>query len=164
MSVNAKINLDVTAEELLATGIETLDDVRHFHNVASPDVTLNAGSTPPATVAYSDEVQLSAGAYTIDLTALPGALGTTRDFSGLKIQAIKIVANSQNTAAVTVDVGAVNGYNWLGSASAHATLGPGEAVAGYFVDTLPDISGTASDIDLGSADPDARVTVLLVAG
>jgi len=162
MAFQATYQSKLTVEEEL-TGIglaENKDTVTH--NALDTRSVLNADSDVPATTVAAFAEELSAGAATIDLTALSGTQGEV-DGTGLKVQALKVIAAAANTEVVTVGDGAANGYELLGDGWT-MDLAPGQEVLVYGNEAAPDISGTASDIDLASSDLDAIVNVIVVMG
>lgn len=165
VSVSAYVNLEVYADEDPDLGFDHVTDPTIRHRLAAlAAVTLNASSTPPATKTYSDEIQLAAGAATLDLQALDRGDLTDADFTGLKVQVAIFYAHSTNTDTVTIADGAANGYEIFGDANGQVTLNPGDIIVQYCTDTLDDVAAADSEIDLSSADGDAKVDVLLIAG
>lgn len=164
MSVSAKYNLKLHVDEVLALGLDNVANPTAVHETTDESGTLNAGSTPPATKAWSDERQLAGGTDTFDLTALANGNLANVDFTGLKVQLVKIVADPTNTDDIVVADGASNGYHLFGDASGQITLGPGGAALLFFQDSLPDVSGTAKNVTVTSADADAIYDIILVAG
>lgn len=163
----AKYDFGLTVEEVKDMGLDLAANPTMTHTLGSHAATLTASTTPPVTKTYSDTIPLVAGAYTIDLQALPGPQSTTIDFSGLKIQLIKITTPSTNTAEVTFDVGASNGYNLFGATNAtdeSVSLPPGSVQQFKFTDTLEDVADAKSEVDVSSSDLDATFDIILVAG
>jgi hypothetical protein len=163
MAVSAEILASAVVSETGASGLDLVSESM-VHRLALASTTLNAASTPAATQVWSDRASLTAGAATIDLTALARANLSALDLTGLKVQVILIRNLSTNTGTLEIDVGAANGYNILGSATSEAVLPVGGFLFAYLPEGTPDVSGTASDIDLVSADTDATYDVLIVAG
>lgn len=112
--------------------------------------TLNASSTPPATLQANGTKAMSAGTATIDFTALPGDTAMeTKDATGLKLQRMRLKNPSTNANVVTVTKGASNGYGLTsGGASWTVVLSPGEEVYFRFADTCPDVAAGAKTLDL----------------
>lgn len=108
---------------------------------------LNAGSTPPASKHAASTATMTAGAKTIDLTAIVGLNGGNVDGTGLKVRAFKFRAPLTNANPVTLAVGAANGYELLGS-DWKVTLQPGQEAQGYLADGAPVIGGGAKTIDV----------------
>jgi hypothetical protein len=114
-----------------------------------------ATTTPAVTQAGSAEKAMTAGAGTIDLTALALQFGGTVDLTGLRLRHWKIAAPATNAGSITISKGASNGFTgfganfsitlppggeWLGSDAGHAN--PAAVAAG--VKTL-DLAGTGTD-------------------
>ncbi len=164
MAVSAKYNLLLEVNETLTLSEDQSTDPTLLHTIAGGSGTLNATSTVPATKPWSDDVQLSGGAVTLDLTALARPVLANVDFTGLKVQLFKAKADATNTSAVKIDVGATNGYNIFGAATSEVDLFPGDQCLFQFTDQLPDVGSGAKDIDLSSSDVDAKIIFELVAG
>ena len=72
------------------------------------------GQAPEATKQWSQLVTLTAGAATLDLTALTNPV---RDMSGLKLLELFAIAHEDNANVITIAPGASNGFTgWVGSA------------------------------------------------
>lgn len=136
-------------------------------DLGSSTTTLNASTSgSPVTAEWSGTVTLSAGAATLDCTALPDPVtggSNTRNFSGLKIQVLRIKPRSTNTAAVVIGSGASNGLNVFGN-SGTITLTAGADVFLRNPEGTPDVGSSAKTIDLSSSDEDAIVDIQLAAG
>lgn len=165
-SVSAQYALTLEVTETLALGLDNVDDPSFVHSIGSPEGTLNASSTPPATKVFSDNVALVAGTKTLDLTALAGPASTSIDFTGLKVQLIALRCPTGNTLPILVQKGAANAYNLLGADNASAeTLEvlPGDDVLLRRYDTLEDVDATHKDIKF-TGNGTETINVLLVAG
>ncbi len=163
----AKYNLGLTVEEVKDLGLDNVADPTITHTLGSHADTLTATTTPPVTKTYSDDLALVAGAKTIDLQALPSSESTTVNFTGLKVQLIKITTPATNTAEVTFDVGAANGYNLFGATNAtdeSIALPPDSVHQVKYNQALEDVDATHSDVDVSSSDVDADFSIILVAG
>lgn len=108
---------------------------------------LNATSTPAVTKGWQDQVALSGGAVTIDLTALALTGLTSVDFTGLKVQAVKIKVSASATGAMTFVPGATTGYNIFG-ASGSLVLPPGGVAVIYAPEGWADVGAGAKNIDV----------------
>lgn len=164
MAVSAKYRFKLDVSETLAMGLDLAANPTVTHKITHQENTINATSTVPATKAYSDTASLSAGTATLDLTNLAGPISSTVDFTGLKVQIVKVSCPATNTAAVVVDVGATNGYNLFGDANGQITVHPGGIAMVYQPNLLPDVAAGAKTIDLTSSDVDATYSIVLVAG
>lgn len=129
MSVQANITSQIVVTETLDLPGANRPQVRH--DAFKTTATLNADTTPAATQIVSFIVTLSAGAATIDLSALPGTQGTL-DGTGLKIRSfwLKNIKEdgTANTGAVTITPGASNGYNIFGASDGKATADLGGTI------------------------------------
>ena len=110
---------------------------------------LTSSTTPPVTKHVAKLVALTAGAATIDLTALTawGTNGVTEDCSGLKLQILQLKATSANANPITITKGASNGYEAFGADWSLALSGGQEATL-YGNDKTPDVAAGAKTIDL----------------
>ena len=164
-----KFNLEITADEVIALGLDFATDPTVPHKLTEAAAgTLTATTTPPVTKVFSDSVQLSGGVGALDLTALAGPNGTTIDFTGLKVQLVALRCATGNAAGITVDSkDAVTGYNLFGIDNAATAekieVLPGDAWGKKSVDTLENVDATHKDITLAGTDSDT-IQVLLVAG
>ena len=104
---------------------------------------------------------LTAGAATIDLTALTGTNGAAVDFTGLKVQAAKFI-NPVGNAAMTITFGATNPY-LLGGTAFKWILSAGQELLVYLNDASPDVASGAKNIDI-SGTLAQSLTCVLVAG
>ena len=163
MSVTAEYNLFLKADEIIALSLDITDDPTLSRKTTTSG-TMNASSTVPSTKAWGATQNLSAGAATLDLQALLDGNLPNVDFTGLKVQAIKVECPSTNTSGVAIVDGASNGYNIWGDASGSVTVLPGCSVLMFFNDQLDDVAASDSEIDLSSSDTDATFTMLMVAG
>lgn len=75
----------------------------------------NGTSGPVATAAYHQLITLTAGAFTLDLTAMvDGAV--TVDATGLHLREIFAIAGEANANPIVIKPGASNGYTgWVGT-------------------------------------------------
>ena len=137
----------LTVTEILATNVDSLADKSVRHSLFNKSAVLNSASTPPVTKVAAFQQALTAGAATIDLTALLGTNGATVDGTGLKVQAVKFSNPSTNANLITVSVGAADGYELAGAAFSVA-LQPGQEIVLYGNDATPDIAAGDKDIDL----------------
>jgi hypothetical protein len=112
--------------------------------------TLNASSTPPATKQASGTQAMTAGAATLDLTALPGdTADETKDMTGLKLQLAILKAPSTNANPITISQGASNAYGLDAAGGTWSlTLDPGQFVLLYLDDNAEDVAAGAKEIDL----------------
>ena len=165
VSVSWAAQLDVLETLALALDLES-GTPKVTHQISTPAASgnMNATSSPAATQVVSDTRTLTAGADTIDLTAAPTRDGGTIDLSGLKVQAVKIVAKSTNTAVLIVKPGAANGYNLFGDADGQIAIPVGGQVLFVAPEGLADVAAADAEIDVASTDTDAIYSIILVAG
>lgn len=150
MSVRAAIGLELTVRETIAV------DAAGYANASQSTVTFNGGneeealssSTTPAVTAHAVGQQaLTAGAATIDLTALTGLNGVAVSLSGLKPRAILLENPADNANPITIAKGAANGYTGFG-ASYSETLQPGQKVLKRLGAAGTAVSGTVKTLDI----------------
>ena len=125
---------------------------------------LGSGTTPAVTKVWGEDGALSAGAKTIDLTALARGAISNHTFSGLKIHFGLVAADSTNTQDLTIAEGATNGYALFGSSGGPVKLGAGGVMAIYNPEYLQDVGASDLSIDLSSSDVDAGYRIILAAG
>lgn len=166
MTVEVTYNSLLQVDETFAIAHDLVsDNPVGTHEITGSSASLDADSSPPCTKAWSDQVQLAAGALTLDLAALNrGSLLSAENFTGLKVQVIKIKAPDTNTATVSIAPGATNGYHLFGAADGKVHLGPGDECLFKYTEQLPDVAAGAKDIALASAQADALLQIILVAG
>lgn len=134
------------------TYVKSSDASRTWAGTGDIEVTLNATSTPAIDGGVATLVAMTAGAATIDLTALVHLDGDTRTAAGKKLRELHFYNPSNNN--IRIKTGASNGHIPVGSAF-DVTIPPGGAFTLYLVaaataitnssnDTI-DISGTTTD-------------------
>ncbi len=108
MSLSVTYDSTVTVEETLTGNapFATSAKKKVTHDQFDTSTTLNAGSTPPATTFAAFQKALSSGTATIDLTSVTGTNGATVNFTGLKLQLVKIrnPATNANGSSKTFDL------------------------------------------------------------
>lgn len=166
MSVVVNYNFQANVAETLTLGHDQAADPVVNHSITGGRGSLPVSGGTPATEVWSDNITLSTG-HTIDLRALPDRLGIDgvaddKDFDGLKVQLVKIVAPAGNAADLVFKKGASNGYNLFGGTSWIA-VPPGGTFQAYMNDGLADVSATVKTIDVTGTDDDT-FTIILVAG
>ena len=154
----------LTVVETLSTNVPDATAPTVTHNGFNRTATLNASSTPPASKMASFQKALSAGAATIDLTALTGTNGATVDFTGLKMASVKFQNPATNANAITVKAGAATAY-LIGGAAWSWILQPGDEFLweSGVVNAAPTVSGSLKSIDLAGTGSQA-LNVIMVAG
>ena len=165
MSVEATYDLKLKVVESLdlSSDLASTPDVT-FQTDTNVSGQLTATSTIPATKVWGDTRSLTAGTDTIDLTALTGPLGSTVDFTGLKVQLVKIVGAAANTAVLVVQQGDTNPYLIFNTTGRAIDVGIDGAYMQKWKDSLADVSSTVKTIKVTSSDTDASYEILLVAG
>ena len=164
MTVVLDYRVDATVVETLETNVPVLTatakQVRHtLYN--RENLQLNGATTPPVTKVAIFSKAMSGGAATIDLAALTGTNGAAVDGTGLKVQLFKIKAPAANSAAVTIAVGASNGYDLSGSAFS-LTLAPGQEMTLFGNDATPDIGSSDKELDMSGSGTDALECVCVM--
>lgn len=162
MSVELRYGVSLTITETIETGVPYGSAVTV---TTTPQPTINTytgATTVPVTKQATFDKALSAGAGTIDLTALVGVNGAAVDFTDLKVQFAKFKNKAANANAITVTFGASNGYLLAGTAW-KVILQPGQEVTFFGNDAAPDVDSTHKTIDLAGTLTQA-LEVILVAG
>lgn len=166
MPVTVNYELKLHAFDTADAGIDSDDPQIVWHDLeADIKATLNAAGSVPVSKAWADKRTLSAGADTIDLTALSGPFASSIDLTGLKVQVIRITADAGNAAPITVKFGSANSapYNLFGSAG-QVEVPAGGAVMLFGNEKLPDVAAGAKDLDVSSSDATAVYRIVLAAG
>lgn len=166
-AISAKYECKLNVDETLALGLDHVDDPETTHSLGNDNGTLTATTTPPATKTFSDRVTLSGGSGALDLTSLTGPMSTTIDFTGLKVQLVKLKCPDTNTGPVTVEKkDALTGYNLFGADNTtdeKISIVPGGVCELYYDDELEDVDATHKDITLTGTGTEP-IDVQLVAG
>ena len=120
----------------------------------------------PGLTPWGQVVTLTAGALTLDLTALARAGESSVNLTGKRILAVKAVAIGTNTQPVTIRPGATNGYSDLGlgvrlGVSSDDTERPDEAL--LHLPSGSAVDSTHKTLDLASSDADASVAIIIIA-
>lgn len=115
-AVSATYDLKASVSETIALGLTHAADPTTQHQITEHRATLNGTSNPPVTKTYSGTVTLTAGQAPLDLTSLTGPCSETRDFTGLKVQLVKLACPTSNTEGITVAAkDSTTGYNLFGA-------------------------------------------------
>lgn len=167
-AITAHYDVKLDVEETLALSQDlSAAETTFTHKVTETTRgTLNATLTPAVTKVWSDKVNLAAGAATLDLTSLTGPAGTTVDFTGLKVQLVKLACPAGNTVGITVDRGASNAYNLFGADNASAEqveILPGCSMVIFNNDKTEDVSATIKNVQLAGTGTES-IEIILVAG
>lgn len=128
------------------------------HTEYNEATSLNASSTPPATLVAEFLLTLSSGAATIDLRDLEGTNGASVDGNGLKVQIVRIKNLGANI--MTFNNGASNPHNMF-SDDGH-TVFPGGHIMIFSNDGGDDIDGSHKTWDVaGTGAQTAEVTIIM---
>lgn len=149
-SVSLQYAFGCEVVETVASGLDNVTDKPITHSIGADIGTLNASSTPAVTETFSDTIALAAGAGTLDLTSLAGPSGTTIDFTGLKVQVIKIKTPATNAGSIIIEhEDAVTGYNLFGDdngSDESIEVPPDTLLEFKYNDKLEDVDGTHKDL------------------
>lgn len=132
-----------------------------LHDKLNRSVSLSGSTTPAVSVVIAETFALTAGAGTIDLTAMTGTNGATVNATGLKAKLCKI-HNPATNAAFTVKAGATNPYPLLGAAFL-IVLQPDQEILAYLLDAGSAVSSTVKSIDLAGTGTQA-IEMIIVFG
>lgn len=131
-----------------------------FHTLFDKRISYT-GTAPFATSAViAEELALSGGALTLDLTAAPKTGGGTQDLTGVKPRALMIY-NPVGNGALTLAPGASNGYELLGSGN-EVVLPAGVPLMVDFGDALIDVDGTHKTLDFSGTGAESFIFGLLL--
>lgn len=164
MSITATITSTVSVAESYSTTAPSVN-TSSAQSVTYLDATalsLTANTGVPATTVVKFRKTLSGSTGSIDLTSLTDVLKGSVSLSGLKVQAIKITAKSDNANDFSVTVGASNGYQLSGS-DFKVTLKAGQTVLLTGNEQTPDVGGSAKVFDLAGTSGQS-IDVIIVAG
>jgi hypothetical protein len=156
MSISCKYALILSTTETLENVEESLASATVTHNAFDENGSLNASSTPPGTMISAFLMALTAGAYTINLAAVPKVGGGTQDMTGLRVQAIRIKNNGANN--MTFSSGAADG---IALACGTIVVPPGGVTQIMLNDAAPDIAAGDKNIDVaGTLVQEAEITII----
>jgi hypothetical protein len=146
--------LDSAAVTLRFSVKETVTDAAGYASAARSTVvfdggglseSLDADSTPPADTPAVGKQALTAGAATIDLTALTGVNSAAVSLSGKK--PIAVLFENTGANAMTIAKGASNGYTGFGS-SYSETIPAGGKLFKWLGANGTAVSGSVKTLDL----------------
>lgn len=160
--VKATVNLNLTIQETVSDSYASSKDNTITLNGLNSTIVMDADSTPPVTKEAVFQKAMTAGAATIDLTALTGLNGASVTFTGLKVQSVKFRNKATNANDITITEGASNGYELLGNGFT-LILKPGQEAQFYLNDAAPDVGGSAKTIDISGTGTQV-LEVAMVAG
>lgn len=136
MTVKALIDCAMTVTETKsgasspASGADGVSNTRRFAAYNQQSKTLDGTTTPKVDTVVDLSRELAAVSETQDLTAAPLAedINQTTDLTGKKLIGLLIYAPTTNAAAITIESGATNGYDFLGDAAYGLTVYPGMTI------------------------------------
>jgi len=127
MPISVTYASTITTVETLATNVgHQAIDKSVTAQLSTTLAAQTSGSTPSCVQRAGADVAMTAGALSLDLTALLGTNGATVVGSG-RVQMVKFFNPATNANAITIAKGASNGYDGFGS-SFSITLAPGAEV------------------------------------
>lgn len=160
MAITLRYKSEVTVEELPDSAVApavTSTTAPLKHTGFNTTEVLTATTTPPVTKCAFFTKALTAGAGTIDLTALSHN-GATVDLTGLKVQSIKF-KNKAGNAVMTFTEGASNGIALFG-ASFSFRLQAEQETTFYLNDLAPDVAAGDRTIDIaGTGTQECEVSI-----
>lgn len=146
-TLNVEIVSNITITETLSNGYLDATRNRVTYTGLNAKTNLDATTTPAVSKVSVFAQAMTAGAATIDLTALTGTDGQVVDGTGLKVRAVKLRNKSGNTSAITIQPGASDGYNLAGAAFKIA-VEIGQSVTLELGTMAPTIGPTAKNIGI----------------
>ncbi len=154
----------ITVVETPVLGLDKVNDPQLVHAITLPIPSILSGiTTPPASKVFSDRLQMLAGAFTLDLQALPqGNIIPDIDLTGLKIQILQFTSPETNLADITITPGASDPYELSGAAMS-VTLSPGDTHIWLLNDNAPDVANNDAELDFAGTLID-DIDLLIVAG
>lgn len=149
MAVRTQWAMQIETQETLTSGVPALTATGAgsslIHNGYNAGGTIHATSSVPATKCWYGTATLSAGALTLDLTALATGTQGTVDLTGLKVQVMTI--RNPSAALITLTEGAANGYEILGNTWKTGLLS-GQRVMIFGNEATPDVGSSTKNIDI----------------
>ncbi len=155
-AVDIKSTMWVT-EDLVLPALSALVSDKSVKLGHSTTVAVVTGITKAAVFAAA----MTDGAATIDLTDIDGPNGVAVDGSSLRIKWAKFSNPSTNGNAITVAIGASNGYDGFGAAFSVA-LAPGAEALIFTNDAGSDIGATKKTLDISGTGAQALSCVFAI--
>jgi hypothetical protein len=145
MSVSVVWAMNATTQETLAANTGSAADASRVvtHSQYDEGATLNAGSTPPATLPAFFLGTLGTGALTINLASLTGTNGALIDMTGLRVQILRVKNLGANSMTF-----AEGGSNGIALSCLPFTVPSGGVAMFYLADASPDIASGDRTIDV----------------
>lgn len=164
MTVSATASLTLTVTEKSEISLDDVTSPATFTSIIPAGLLNLSGTTTPAiTRQFGSDIQLTGGSAQVDLTAIDKGDLPNEDWTGLKIELMKVKAADANTDSVSIESLAPNGYDILGPSKA-LSIPPGGEMLFRLSDQGDVIGPTDKDLEFNSADDDAIISVQLVAG
>jgi hypothetical protein len=145
MAISAEIRVQATVTETL-TGDDLVANTQIVHSGYDVSRTYSGTTTPDITKCSFQTVAMTAGAATIDMTALL-LNGVAVTLSGLEPRVIRATALTGNAGNITIAKGASNGYDGMGAAFS-VTLEPGQSFMFEGTTTGNAVGGANKTLDL----------------
>ena len=145
MSVSAQVTMKCRVTETLSDTSLASNGTDVVHDAYGLATTIKADSAVPATKVAAGIQTLTAGALTMDLTALTGTNGAAVTALGLKLQ-VWLLKNL-GAAVMTFSEGASNGYAALGASFSFKLL-QNQMAQFYLADAAPDVASGDRTIDV----------------
>lgn len=123
------------------------------------EFTLNASTTPDIEDCALFVVTLTAGAATVDLTAMAHQAGVTKSATGKKVRVWKFWPATANAGNITVAKGASNGYAPLGTTLAKIIAPDGDS-SDYFKAAAGDVGAGAKNLDFSGTGTDSVLVAI----
>lgn len=162
MTVTASYEFKVSVQEILDLGLDYPTAISLNWTLPAKAAKLVATSTPPVTMAFSDEIVLTAGPDTVDLMALVrGATLPNLDMDTEDVVMLVVELDAAAVGPATFEPGATNGYEFAG-ATGELILQPGDRVM-MLLNNAPAVSATTKDLDISGTSGDL-FRILVVAG
>lgn len=130
LSCSMDVTETIAAASSPASAADGSSNTRRFSEYNQVNKILDGSTTPIADTVVDLSRTLAAASETQDLTAAPEAsdVSSTVDLTGKKLVGLLIAAPTTNTAAITIESGATNGYDFLGNAAYGLTVHPGMTI------------------------------------
>lgn len=147
MGVTATILHSLKIVKTLAANVAGITTPDLIYDKLNTSKSLTSLSTPAVSNGTKQEIALSSGAKTIDLTALTDANAGAITLNGLKPVCIQLENPAANANNMTFAAGASNGFNFMG-AGGTVVLSPGQSIEIYHHTGGATIGSGAKTIDV----------------
>lgn len=148
-TVSAVITASITVTETLSTSESPLIDSSDatIKEKIAVSTTLNSSSSPDAELHAAMQQALTAGAATIDFTALTRHGGGSVSFAGKAVRAISFQNPTTNANEITIANGASDSLDLFG-ATYSITLQPGQTLTAYLAAVGPTVGANDKNVDI----------------